>query len=119
MTDETRDIFDRVLGNLIDRQDVFSTRPSTVMSVEPILGDSETYVVRTMKTEFGNYGFIQVISRKGGLRFVLPPKAMQALYRQQAALVKASRSSTAKNRWQGLTDEEKAAKVSHLRKKPA
>jgi hypothetical protein len=120
MTDETpRDVFDKVIGLIDGTPGTRKTRPTTLVSVEALLGDAQTYVVQTYKTEDGFYSFVQMIDRRSGARFVLPPKVMNAIYRQMDALVKASRSARAKDRWNDLSEEERKAKVSHLRRKSA
>lgn len=120
MNDDTpRDVFDRVIGLIDGTPGTRKAKPTTVVSVEAILGDSETYVVQTYQTEDGFFGFIQRINRAGGQRFVLPPKAMSALFRQRDALIKAGRKARAKDRWADLTPEERSARVAHLRGKKA
>lgn len=118
MTDDStpRDVFDKVIGLIDGTPGTRKTRPTTLVSVEAMLGDAQTYVVQTYKTEDGFYTFVQMIDRRTGARFVLPPKVTQAIYRQREALVKASRSARAKDRWADMTPEEKQAKVSHLRR---
>lgn len=116
MTDEPRDAFDRAIGLIDGLPGVHKARPSTVTSVEPMLGDSQTYVVQTYKTEDGFFGFVQSIDRRGGARFVLPPKVMNAIYRQRDALVKKSRSARAKDRWNDMSEDERQQRVSKLRK---
>ena len=117
--DTPRDPFDRLIGLIDGTPGTRKARPSTVTSVLPLLGDSQTYVVQTYKTEDGFFGFVQSIDRSGGARFVLPPKVMNAIYRQRDALIKASRSARAKDRWADMSPEERAQKVTHLRKKSA
>ena len=115
--DETpRDVFDKVIGLIDGTPGTRKTRPTTLVSVEAILGDSQTYVVQSYKTEDGFFGFVQMIDRRSGARFVLPPKVMNAIYRQREALVKAGRSARAKDRWEDLSEEERKAKVAHLHK---
>lgn len=115
MTEDTpRDVFDKLIGLIDGTPGTRKARPTTVTSIQPILGDSQTYVVQTYKTEDGFFGFVQMVDRAGGARFVLPPKVMNAIYRQREALVKASRSARQKDRWADLTPEERAQKVAHL-----
>lgn len=116
MSDEVaRDVFDKVIGLIDGTPGTRKARPTTVTSVEPMLGDSQTYVVQTYKTDAGFYGFVQSIDRRGGARFVLPPRVMNSIYRQRDALIKASRSARARDRWADLSAEERAGKVAHLR----
>lgn len=115
MEDKPRDVYDRVIGSIDGIPGSRKSKPSTVTSVEPMLGDAQTYVVQTYSTEEGNFGFVQMIDRQGGQRFVLPPKAMAAIYRQRDALVKAGRVRRAKDRWENLSPEEREANVARLR----
>ena len=118
MTDEPRrDAFDRIIGDIDGLPGVRKARPSTVTSVVPMLGRSQTYVVQTYRTEDGDYTFIQMVDAEGRARVVLPPKVTAALARQRDALTKAGRKERARERWADLTDEERREKVAHLRGK--
>jgi hypothetical protein len=112
-----RDAYDRIIGQIDGLPDVRKARPSTVTTVLPILGNSQTYVVQTYKDrEEGFYGFVQMIDAEGRARIVLPPKVMAAIYRQRDALIKAQRRDQHRDRWANLTEEQKEARVAHLRK---
>jgi hypothetical protein len=118
MTDEPRrDAFDRIIGQIDGLPDVRKARPSTVTTVLPILGKSQTYVVQTYKTPEGFFAFVQMVDAEGRARVVLPPKVTAALYRQRDSLVKQQRRESAKDRWNNLSAEQREAAVTRLRKK--
>lgn len=110
-----RDAYDRVIGAIDGLPDVHRARPTTVTSVLPIIGKSQTFVVQTYATEDGNYVFLQMIDAEGRVRIALPPKVTSAIYRQQSALVKTGRRNRARDRWDRLTPAERKARTSHLR----
>ena len=118
MNDETRtgDAYDRVIGSIDGLPGVRKARPSTVTSVVPMLGRAQTYVVQTYKAEDGFYGFVQMVDSEGRARIVIPPKVMNAIYRQRDGLVKAARREQGRNRWADLSAEERKEKVAHLRR---
>ena len=49
-------------------------------------GNLTTYIVQTVKWEEGNTVFITQVNSQGSARFMLPPKAMTVIDRQQAAV---------------------------------
>lgn len=110
-----RDIFDRVIGSLDGIPGVRKTRPSTVTTVLPILGRSETCIVQTYRTEDGFVGFLQMVDAEGRARIVIPAQAMDAIARQRESLIRMGRKEAGKDRWKGMTEEEKRATVVRLR----
>ena len=112
-----RDAFDRIIGQIDGIPGVHKARPSTVTTVLPILGNAQTYVVQTYKTDEGMFGFVQMVDAEGRARVVLPPKVMSAIYRQRDALVKMARREVARNRWNDLSPEQREKKVAHLRRR--
>lgn len=118
MNDEIRrDSYDRILGSLEGIPGVRKARASTVTTVLPMLGNSQTHVVQTYhSTEEGFYVFVQIVDADGRARIALPPKVVQALYRQHDALIKAGRKARAQDRWSGTTKEERSTRTAHLRK---
>jgi hypothetical protein len=88
------DPFDRILGALTGVPNHRLSRASTVTTILPILGNAQTYVVRTMRTDRGEYiGFVEMIDAQGKIRIAIPAKAMAAIYRQRESLSKQTRSS--------------------------
>lgn len=115
--DEPRriDHFDRIIGSVDGRQDVVSARPSTVTTVMPIIGRSQTYVVQTYKDpDVGNFLFLQMVDAEQGIRIAIPPKVTAAIYRQRDALVKASRRQTGRDRWANMTSQQRRAATDRL-----
>lgn len=112
-----RDTFDRVLGTLDGLPNVHKARPSTVTTIMPLIGKSQTYVVQTLKTDEGNFLFLQMVDAEGRARIVVPPKVAAAIYRQRDSLVKTARRQAGRNRWDSLSDAERQEKVAHLRRR--
>lgn len=113
----TRDVFDRVVGRLEGMTGVVSTRPATVTTVLPMLGDAQTYVVQTYRDEDGSFWLLlQHFAAGGGVRIPIPPKVVQTIYRQRESLVKTSRRNRGLDRWAGMTNEERRERTKHLRK---
>lgn len=112
------DPFDRILGDLTGLPDHRISRPSTVTTILPILGNAQTYVVRTMRTDKGEYiGFVEMIESERHMRLVVPAKAMNALYRQRDSLGKQTRSARGKERWRSMSDAERERATSRLRRR--
>jgi hypothetical protein len=115
--DERRiDHFDRLIGTIDGLPEVTKARPSTVTTVVPMIGLSQTYVIQTYKTEDGYYVFLQMVDSEGRARIAIPPKVAAAIYRQRESLVKSSRRRAGRDRWDSMTDEQRDAQVSKLRK---
>lgn len=92
-----RDTFDRLMGTIHGLPEHDFSRPSTVVSVLPMLGNAQTFVVQTCRTPTGGYiGFVQMVDAEGRARIVIPEKVMLALYRQHDALAARVRSENAK-----------------------
>lgn len=117
MDDErvVRDTFDKMYGTLDGLPNVIKSRPSTVTSVMPLIGKSQTFVVQTLKTEDGNFLFVQLVDAEGRARIVIPPKVAAAIYRQRESLVTRVRKQAGRDRWDNLTEDEKTQKVHNLR----
>lgn len=86
------DTFDRVIGSLDGLPDTRHTRPTTVTTVHPLIGASQTFVVQTYRQhEQGDTIFVQYIDTEGGHRIVIPPRVADAIARQRDSLTKMSR----------------------------
>ena len=91
MTDHQQDRFDRVLGSIEGLPDVRKSKPSTTLSVMPLLGNAVTHVVQTYRSpDFGFLVFLQIVDAEGRSRILLPDKVCQAIYRQRAAVLDTS-----------------------------
>ena len=74
----------------------FQKRSSTVIADEPLTGRTTTWIVETWRADGKDTIFLQHVGAEGGQRFVLPPKAVEAIYRQHYGIVKKSKSDRAK-----------------------
>lgn len=91
------DAFDRIRGGLEGRPDVTRTRISTVRSVDPLVGNVSTFLIESVKVrDEGTTVFLEVASRDGNVRLVIPPRASNAIARQREALVTQVRSKLGK-----------------------
>lgn len=111
MTEERTgpDTFDRIIGNLHDLPDVQAARPSTVTSVMPMLGRSQTFVVQTyQQREVGDFVFLQMVDAEGRARIVIPPKVADAIARQRDALTTATRRASGRTGGAAAQDKRRA-----------
>lgn len=91
------DAYDRLMGSLHGLPDVLTTRPSTVRSLVPLLGHSQTYIVQTYRqSEVGDTIFLETVGRDGSLRLAIPPAVANVIARQRDALSAKARSKAAK-----------------------
>lgn len=101
MAEALADPFDRILGDLTGLPGHLYSRPATVATVLPIIGNAQTYVVRTIRTPENRYiGFVEMIEAKGMIRLVIPSKAMAALYRQRDSLATRRNREVGKEKWE-------------------
>ncbi len=113
----TGDNFDRIIGQIDGLPGVSKARPTSVTTVMPIIGNSQTYVVQTYKDdEEGFYVFLQMVDSEGRARIAIPPRVAAAIYRQRDSLVKASRKRSARDRWDKLGPAERRQRTAHLRR---
>lgn len=86
MTTET-DKFDRIRGALDGLPGTRKTRPSTVVESMPIVGNTTTYVVETLRMEDARLiCFLQIVDSDGRARLVLPDKVVSAIASQRERL---------------------------------
>ena len=89
--------FDRVVGTLDGLPEVRHTRPTTVSSVHPLVGNMATFVVQTWRQkDAGDYILLQYIDAQGGDRIVIPPAVADTIARQRDALTKANRRAASR-----------------------
>ena len=87
----TVNFYDRVRGGLEDAGNTIKTRVATIRQVQFLVGDVLTYLVETIRHEGGDTIFIEVTSKDGTIRVVLPPKVANTIARQRDALTKKTR----------------------------
>lgn len=100
------DSYDRLMSAYDGLPGVIKTKPSTVRTVAPILGSSQTWVLTTFRQrqEVGggkgvrarDFIFLEAMSKEGMVRLVLPPQVADAIARHRESLTKRSRRSAAK-----------------------
>lgn len=97
----TVDKFDRLMGELVGLPDVTRTKPSTVVTVEPLIGATQTFIIQTIRQkDIGDRIFIQYVDDNGAVRLAIPPAAADAIARQRDALTTKSRKRAARERAQ-------------------
>jgi hypothetical protein len=83
----TIDKFDRMMGALDKLPDVTQGKPSTVMTVSPLIGEAQTFIIRTYRQrEVGDTIFLQYVDGDGSIRLVIPPAAADVIARQRDSL---------------------------------
>jgi hypothetical protein len=81
------DKFDRLMGALVNLPDVTRTKPSTVVTVSPLIGEAQTFIIETYRQrEIGDTIFLQYAAAEGLIRVAIPPAAADAIARQREAL---------------------------------
>jgi hypothetical protein len=98
---KTVDKFDRMMGALTGLPDVSQVKPSTVVTMSPLIGEAQTFIVQTFRQrEIGDTIFIQYASSDGLIRIAIPPAAADAIARQRDALTTKTRKRTAREQAQ-------------------
>lgn len=116
MSDHMPDPYDRLLGSLDGLPDVLHVKPSTIRTIQPLIGASETWIVQTYRqANRGDVVFLERVGREGSLRIALPAKVSDAIARQRDSLTKRARSKAAKagaelRKEKGVVPFEKKAK---------
>lgn len=79
------DHFDKALSRLTGLPDGAHTQPAVVQAMD-FYGNVTSFMVQTVKWDEGNTVFITQVNAEGSARFMLPPKVMTTLLRQQDAV---------------------------------
>lgn len=89
MTEQTQtlptDHFDKALSRLTGLPDGAHTQPAVVQAMD-FYGNVTSFMVQTVKWDEGNTVFVTQVNAEGSARFMLPPKVMTTLLRQQDAV---------------------------------
>ena len=92
------DLYDRMISALSGLPDVVHSRPTTIRTLTPLLGNSQTYIVQTYRQkERGDTIFLESMGREGSLRIVLPPQVAEVISRQRDVLTTKNRRRAAKH----------------------
>lgn len=83
------DTYDRTIGSLTGLPDVTTTRPATLQILMPLVGNAQTFTVRTFRhADQGDTILIETMGKEGAFRFVLPPGVADVIARQRDSLTK-------------------------------
>lgn len=97
----TVDKFDRLMGALVNLPDVTTTKPSTVVTVNPLIGEAQTLIIQTYRQrDVGDTIFLQYVDSEGRIRLAIPPAAAEAIARQRDALTTKNRKKAAREQAQ-------------------
>jgi hypothetical protein len=100
------DPFDIALSRLTGHPNGAHTQPS-VIQAQDYYGNVTSFMVQTVKWDEGCTVFVTQVNAEGSARFMLPPKVMAAILRQQDAVSLMVRRRHGKR----LAEERKAAGV--------
>jgi hypothetical protein len=100
------DPFDIALDNVLGHPNGAHTQPSIVQSIDHY-GNVSSFMVQTVKWDEGVSVFVTQVNAQGSVRFVLPPKVVTVVQRQQDAITLMIRRRHGKR----LAEEAKAAGV--------
>lgn len=88
-TYETISKFDRGVGGLLSANNIH-TKPATIFEVNNITGESETFIIQTIRISdgenAGDHVSITFVDKDGNKRLLLPPRAVNTIVRQRDAL---------------------------------
>ena len=93
--DNTISKFDRAVACLLGGNGL-KTKPTTIEHVEKITGQSETFILQTVRDENGNHVIIKFVDNSGVQRLILPPRAVMTLVRHLDGLTTRARSNSSK-----------------------
>ncbi len=107
--------FDRYVGALEGLPDVTKTRPTTILTAVPFVGNQVTYVVQSVREKDTGFAILlQVVDAQGRSRFVIPNGVAKAIYRQRQSLTDrstpVSRTRKRRQREQRRKKAERAAR---------
>ncbi len=99
-TEQMPDLFDRMLGQLIDLPDVLRTKAANVRHVPPLgVGGAQTFIVQTIRQkERGDTIFLELVNNTGTTRIVIPPKVANLIARQRDGLTRRAKIKAGRDR---------------------
>ena len=92
---ETISKFDRAYSGLLGGN-CTATKPTTIETVEKILGETETFIVQTIRDPDGDHVVIKYVDKEGVTRIILPPKVANTILLQRDRLTSQRRSALSK-----------------------
>jgi hypothetical protein len=82
---ETLTKYDRVYAGLIGGNNL-QTKATTIEYVQTVTGETETYIIQTVRAQDGDYIVIKFMDKEGVKRLVLPPRVANTIGRQHNTL---------------------------------
>ena len=79
------DPFELALAEKMGQQDGAHTQPATVQDID-FYGNVTTYILQTVRGVKGTTAFMTQVNAGGSARYVLPPKVLALIARQQEAV---------------------------------
>lgn len=84
---KTVDKYDRMAGALDKLPDATQTKPTTVKTIVPLTGESQTFIIYTVRQrEIGDTIFLEYGDGDRYVRLYLPPAVADTIARQRDAL---------------------------------
>jgi hypothetical protein len=87
--------FDRAVAGLQGGNNL-AAKATTIEHTDPIVGESETFIVQTIRDQQGDHVVIKFVDKEGVMRLILPPKVVNTIVRQRDALTARGRSNNAR-----------------------
>ena len=121
------DAFDKALSRLTGLPDGAHTQPAVVQAMD-FYGNVTSFMVQTVKWDEGTTVFVTQVNAEGSARYMLPPKVMTVVQRQQDAVSlmirrrhgrRLAESQRASGRQPGFTPEMRAKGLETRRSKAA
>jgi len=110
------DEYSQTLRRVLDNPSSIHTRPTTIQAVT-FLGQSETWIVQTVRADNRDTVFVQHVAAEGSERLVLPPSVTGAIARQRDALAGVLRRKAA--RQAAETRKQRGIEPAFLKRAPA
>lgn len=96
--------FDRAFGGLVGGN-ALKTKPTTIENTEAITGESETFIVQTVRADSGDHIVVKFIDKGGVVRLILPPKVANVIASQRDSLTARRRSAASKDAMKRRMDQ--------------
>jgi hypothetical protein len=87
--------FDRQVAGLQGGNNL-AAKATTIEHIDPMLGESETFIVQTVRDQQGDNVILKFVDKDGVKRLILPPGVVNTIVRQRDSLTARSRSNAAK-----------------------
>ena len=110
--------FDRRYSGLVGGNNL-PTRATTIEDVNALTGETETYVVQTIRDERGDHIVLKVMDKDGLKRLILPPRVANLIAAQHDGLTRRRRSIVGKAQAKSRMERGEVPAFLSTRKVPA